>query len=213
MATLTRRPLEGNRRSLPLLMSAGSPLTRLPTRSFSSTTKRPRSPDPLDSQPSLGAKRPKPVPPSPSYTTATQEDDPKLKERKRAEREAQKEEFRVKYTRAFPKFSFYLHWDVSEGDPDARERLQARIHHMDSVGTVLTALGLMLTSWCLYQRVEDFFSKDNITHFITNLPIPQDDIVANNNKENVSASMSRTPSMLKSPIRLKSRCVWFFKWP
>ncbi|KAF8271258.1 Dfp1/Him1, central region-domain-containing protein [Lactarius quietus] len=191
MATLTRRPLEGNRRSLPQLMSAGSPLTRLPTRSFSSTTKRPRSPDPLDSQPSLGAKRPKPVPPSPSYTVHTpapQEDDSKVKERKRAEREAQKEEFRVKYTRAFPKFSFYLHWDVSEGDPDARERLQARIHHMDS-------------------RVEDFFSKDNITHFITNLPIPQDDIVANNNKENMSASMSRTPSTLKSPIRLKSRHI------
>ncbi|KAI9461215.1 Dfp1/Him1, central region-domain-containing protein [Lactarius psammicola] len=188
MATLTRRPLEGNRRSLPQLMSAGSPLTRLPTRSFSSTVKRPRSPDPLDSQPSLSAKRPKPVPQSPSLTPAPQEDDSKLKERKRAEREAQKEEFRIKYTRAFPKFSFYLHWDVSEGDPDARERLQARIHHMDA-------------------RVEDFFSKDNITHFITNLPIPQDDIVANNNKENMSASMSRTPSMLKSPIRLKSRHI------
>lgn len=56
-------------------------------------------------------------------------------------------------------------------------------------------------------RVEDFFSKDNITHFITNLPIPQDDIVANNNKENMSASISRTPSMLKSPIRLKSRHI------
>ncbi|KAH8995611.1 hypothetical protein EDB92DRAFT_1968756 [Lactarius akahatsu] len=191
MATLTRRPLEGNRRSLPQLMSAGSPLTRLPTRSFSSTVKRPRSPDPLDSQPSLSAKRPKPVPPSPSLTGLTpapQEDDSKLKERKRAEREAQKEEFRIKYTRAFPKFSFYLHLDVSEGDLDARERLQARIHHMDA-------------------RVEDFFSKDNITHFITNLPIPQDDIVANNNKENMSASMSRTPNTLKSPIRLKSRHI------
>ena len=140
MATLTRRPLEGNRRSLPQLMSAGSSLTRVPTRSFSSTVKRPRSPDPLDYQPSLGAKRPRPVPQSPSLTPAAQEDDPKLKERKRAEREAQKEEFRVKYTRAFPKFSFYLHWDVSEGDPDARERLQARIHHMDSVSADLIIL-------------------------------------------------------------------------
>ncbi|KAH9040041.1 Dfp1/Him1, central region-domain-containing protein [Lactarius pseudohatsudake] len=191
MATLTRRPLEGNRRSLPQLMSAGSPLTRLPTRSFSSTVKRPRSPDPLDSQPSLSAKRPKPVTPSPSLTVLTpapQEEDSKLKERKRAERESQKEEFRIKYTRAFPKFSFYLHLDVSEGDLDAKERLQARVHHMDA-------------------RVEDFFSKDNITHFITNLPIPQDDIVANNNKENMSASMSRTPNTLKSPIRLKSRHI------
>jgi regulatory subunit for Cdc7p protein kinase len=69
-----------------------------------------------------------------------------MKERKRAEREAQKEEFRVKYTRAFPKFSFYLHWDISEGDPDARERLQTRIHHMDSVSTDLTTLCLMPTS-------------------------------------------------------------------
>jgi regulatory subunit for Cdc7p protein kinase len=140
MATLTRRPLEGNRRSLPQLMSAGSPLTRLPTRSFSSTAKRPRSPDPLESQPPLSAKRPKPVPPSPSFTLAPQEDDPKLKDRKRAEREAQKEEFRVKYTRAFPKFSFYLHWDISEGDSDARERLQTRIHHMDAVSADLTSL-------------------------------------------------------------------------
>lgn len=59
------------------------------------------------------------------------------------------------------------------------------------------------------QRVEDFFSKDNITHFITNLPIPQDDFTTNNNKENLLALASRTPSMLKSPIRLKGRYVWF----
>ncbi|KAI0305515.1 Dfp1/Him1, central region-domain-containing protein [Multifurca ochricompacta] len=189
MATLTRRPLEGNRRSLPQLIPNGSPLPRLSTRSLSSTAKRPRSPDTfLDSQQSLNAKRPKPVPPSPTVTPALQEEESKLKERKRAEREAQKEEFRIKYTRAFPKFSFHLHWDVSEGDPDARERLQARINYLDA-------------------RVEDFFSKDNITHFITNLPIPQDDIVANNNKENVLASTSRTPNTLKSPIRLKSRHV------
>ena len=131
--TVTRRPLEG-KRSLPQLMSTGSPLSRLSTQSFSSTAKRPRSPDTLlDSQQSLSAKRPKPVSPSPSVMPALQEDDSKSKERKRAEREAQKEEFRVKYTRAFRKFSFYLHWDVSEGDPDARERLHARINHMDAV--------------------------------------------------------------------------------
>ncbi|KAI9509184.1 Dfp1/Him1, central region-domain-containing protein [Russula earlei] len=185
MATLTRRPLEG-KRSLPQLMSLGSPATRLPVRSLSSATKRPRSPDALlDSQQSLNAKRPRPVPPSPSVLPAPQEEDPKPKEKKRAEREAQKEEFRVKYTRAFPKFSFYLHWDVSEGDPDARERLQARINYMDA-------------------RVEDFFSKDNITHFITNLPIPQDDSVTSNNKENILTSTSRS---LKSPIRLKGRHI------
>ena len=133
MATLTRRPLEG-KRSLPQLMSAGSPLSRLSTRSLSSTAKRPRSPDPfLDSQRSLSAKRPKPVSPPPSIIPALQEEESKLKERKRADREAQKEEFRAKYTRAFPKFSFYLHWDVSEGDPDARERMQARINYMDAV--------------------------------------------------------------------------------
>jgi hypothetical protein len=59
------------------------------------------------------------------------------------------------------------------------------------------------------QRVEDFFSKDNITHFITNLPMPQDDIVSSNNKENMSATTSRTFNVLKSPIRLKGRYVWF----
>lgn len=133
MATLTRRPLE-RKRSLPQLTTTGSPLARLSTRSLSSTTKRPRSPDSLlDTPQFLNAKRPKPVPPPPSVIPAPQEDEPKFKERKRAEREAQKEEFRTKYTRAFPKFSFYLHWDVSEGDPDARERLQARINYMDAV--------------------------------------------------------------------------------
>jgi regulatory subunit for Cdc7p protein kinase len=133
MATLTRRPLEG-KHSFPQAISTGPPLVRLSTRSVSSTAKRPRSPDALlDSQQSLNLKRPKPVPPSPSVTPALQEEESKLKERKRAERDAQKEEFRIKYTRAFPKFSFYLHWDVSEGDPDARERLQARINHLDAV--------------------------------------------------------------------------------
>ena len=133
MATLTRRPLEG-KRSLPQLMSTGSPIANLSTRSFSSTTKRPRSPDGfLDSQQSLNAKRPKPVLPPLPTVPAPQEDESKLKERKRVERESQKEEFRIKYTRAFPKFSFYLHWDVSEGDPDARERLHARINYMNAV--------------------------------------------------------------------------------
>jgi regulatory subunit for Cdc7p protein kinase len=133
MATLTRRPLEG-KRSLPQVISTGSPLAHLSIRSFSSTAKRPRSPDALlDSQQSLNAKRTKPVPLSPSVALALQEEESKLKEKKRAEREAQKEEFRLKYTRAFPKFSFYLHWDVSDGDPDARERLQARINYMDAV--------------------------------------------------------------------------------
>jgi hypothetical protein len=47
MATLTRRPLEG-KRSLPQVISTGSPLVRLSMRSLSSTAKRPRSPDALN---------------------------------------------------------------------------------------------------------------------------------------------------------------------
>ena len=133
MTTLTRRPLEG-KRSLPQLMSTGSPLSLLSTRSLSSTAKRPRSPDTLlDSQQSLNAKRPKPVSPFSSIIPALQEEESKLKEKKRAEREAQNEDFRAKYSRAFPKFSFYLHWDVSEGDPDAREKLHVRINYMNAV--------------------------------------------------------------------------------
>jgi hypothetical protein len=54
-----------------------------------------------------------------------------------------------------------------------------------------------------------FFSKDSIMHFITYLPTPQDNIVANVNKENMLASMSQMPSTLKSPMRLKSRCMLF----
>ncbi|KAI0066229.1 hypothetical protein BV25DRAFT_1821148 [Artomyces pyxidatus] len=180
MATTSRRP-PLNRRAL---QQPPTPLGRM-TRSGSSGVKRPRSPDHfLDSQ-SISAKRARAATTvSPSVTPAPQDEDPKAKDRRRAEREAQREEFKIKYSRAFPGFSFYIHWDVADGDEEVKENLIARIQQMGS-------------------HVEDFFSKDGVTHFITNQSIPSEEFL--NNKENMSASGSKGPSLLKSPIRLRGR--------
>lgn len=120
--------------------------------------------------------------------TASRDDDPRNKDRRRAEREAQNEEFKTKYTRAFPTFVFYVDWDADAEGQAVKERLCARVLHMGA-------------------QIDDFFSNA-ITHFITNKPIPSDDLGAN--KENMSRSRlrtSRTPSLLKSPIRLKGRAT------
>jgi regulatory subunit for Cdc7p protein kinase len=129
MTTVSRRPL--NPRSLPQLPAVVSPLSAK-FRSGSTTSKRPRSPDPcLDQQQPLSAKRPRPTPPE--SAVPGREEDHKLKERKRLEREAQREEFRTKYTRAFPSWIFYLDWDVSDIDEEPRKRLQARVLQMGAV--------------------------------------------------------------------------------
>ena len=55
------------------------------------------------------------------------------KERKRAERE---EEFRVKYTRAFPSWTF--HFDLDAMSPDVatlKDNLERRVKHMGAVST------------------------------------------------------------------------------
>jgi regulatory subunit for Cdc7p protein kinase len=56
-------------------------------------------------------------------------------------------------------------------------------------------------SYAFLQRVEGFFSKDGVTHFITN-QAPEDTVVYSN-KENHSRASSRAQSLLKSPIRLR----------
>ncbi|TFY59118.1 hypothetical protein EVG20_g7906 [Dentipellis fragilis] len=178
MATLQRRPL--NPRTVPQLPVAVSPLEMKGRSTPMALRKRSRSPDtPLESQ-ALAAKRVRASRESPAVIADDE------KERRRAEREAQKEEFRVKYTRAFPSWTFYFDWDFCDADDETKKRVLGRLQQMGS-------------------RVEGFFSNE-VTHFITNQSLPSDELGAN--KENVAksrAGSSRAPSILKSPIRLKAR--------
>jgi regulatory subunit for Cdc7p protein kinase len=61
-------------------------------------------------------------------TTAGRVQDAREKERKRAEREAQKEEFRIKYTKAFPSWVFYF--DTADRET---EELAARVMQLNAV--------------------------------------------------------------------------------
>jgi hypothetical protein len=114
MATLSRHPLAS--RILPMQ----SPSTQSTKTSRSgSITKRPRSPDPiLDSR----SKRVKAAfQPAVAPTAVPVPDDDRLleKDERRAQREAQKEEFRSKYRRAFPTWVFYFDADVPAASADS----------------------------------------------------------------------------------------------
>jgi regulatory subunit for Cdc7p protein kinase len=124
MATINRRPLAPRALSLqiPLVVS---PLKR----TVSGASKRARSPDPAGDMNSKRAKGP----PSPG-TLAAREDERKEKERRKTEREAQKEEFRIKYTRAFPSWVFYFDLDLLDPDSaSAREYLEAKVCQLGGV--------------------------------------------------------------------------------
>lgn len=115
MATLSsRHPLAS--RSLPFQ----SPSTQSAKSSRAgSVTKRPRSPDPVfDSR----SKRTKAalLPTALAVTAASVlEDDRGVeKDDRRAQREAQKEEFRSKYRRAFPTWVFYFDADIPTTSAD-----------------------------------------------------------------------------------------------
>ncbi|EIN11366.1 hypothetical protein PUNSTDRAFT_131528 [Punctularia strigosozonata HHB-11173 SS5] len=167
MATVHRRPL--SMKAVPLnLGSAVSPF-----KATSSQTKRPRSPE-AGELPQLYSKRPKPL----VYPQADAER--KERDRRRAEREAQKEEFRVKYRKAFPSWVFYFNFDVSDGDAEDVKMLQNRVINLGG-------------------RVDDFFSND-ITHLITNLPIPAEskDESKENSKSRAKVVAHRSPSKPKN---------------
>ena len=100
MAAANRRPLASRALSLQI-PNVISPLKR----SLSGPFKRARSPDTTVES---ASKRAKAIPPS----HTARDDERKEKERKRTEREAQKEEFRIKYTRAFPSWVFYFDLDL-----------------------------------------------------------------------------------------------------
>ncbi|KAG9316526.1 Dfp1/Him1, central region-domain-containing protein [Chiua virens] len=181
--TLNRRPL-GTRQHLQQLAGNSPSKPRTPSTSF----KRPRSPEPTGDVLAVPAtsKRVK-ANLTESATTTLLDEERKDKEQRRQAREVAKNEFRIKYTRAFPSWVFYF--DLDQLDPDAaalRSSLASRVIQLDA-------------------RVEDFFSNE-ITHLITNQAVNAED--APSNKENARKSrgaVSRVSALLKSPIKLKGR--------
>ncbi|KIJ67678.1 hypothetical protein HYDPIDRAFT_37299 [Hydnomerulius pinastri MD-312] len=181
--TLNRRPLSTRQH---LLQPFGNSPQK--SRTSSVSVKRPRSPEPAGDVFTAPAnpKRVRPTPPEPGPATA-QDEERRDKEQRRQAREAAKNEFRIKYTRAFPSWAFYF--DLDQLDPESealRNSLVARVSHLGA-------------------RVHDFFSSE-ITHLITNQTVPPEE--PNSNKENARrsrGSLSRAVSLLKSPIRLKGR--------
>lgn len=130
MTTINRRPPLAPRALSLQIPAVVSPLKRI----VSGASKRARSPDLLGD---AGSKRAKGGPPSPG-TLAAREDERKEKERKKTEREAQKEEFRIKYTKAFPSWVFYFDQDLLDPDnASAREYLEAKVSQLGGVCYVL----------------------------------------------------------------------------
>jgi hypothetical protein len=126
MATINRRPPLAPRALSLQIPSVVSPLRR----SVSVASKRPRSPDPPGETTSKRAKNGLPS----LGILAAHEDERKEKERKKTEREAQKEEFRIKYTRAFPSWVFYFDLDLVDPDSaSAREYLEAKVSQLGGV--------------------------------------------------------------------------------
>ncbi|EAU91373.2 hypothetical protein CC1G_07408 [Coprinopsis cinerea okayama7 len=132
--------------------------------------KRPRSPERDDSR--AAQKRVKPT----SSNTSTRES----KKDRHAEREQQRHEFKEKYTRAFPNWSFYVDC----------ENIQAKQSIVDELILRIEQLG---------GKVEDFFSR-SVTHLITDKPVPQ----LEETKEN-HPNHKHSPYPIKSPVKLKSR--------
>ncbi|KAJ6593766.1 Dfp1/Him1, central region-domain-containing protein [Mycena capillaripes] len=139
-----------------------------------SGSKRPRSPDQVIE---VVPKRLKVVP---SAGPGHRDKEPdKDKTRRQAEREQQRVEFREKYRRAFPGWKFYFDTDnIHPENASAIKLAQSKIRQLGG-------------------SVENFFSN-NITHLITDQPVPPDPPpILSANKENDA------PRRLKSPIKLK----------
>jgi len=124
MATaLNRRPL-GTRQHLQQLIGNSPQKSRTP-----SAPKRPRSPEPAGDVP----KRVRPTLAEP-ITTALPEEERKDKDQRRQAREVAKNEFRVKYTRAFPSWVFYF--DLDQLDPDTAALRNSLVSRVAQLGAV-----------------------------------------------------------------------------
>ncbi|KAJ7262308.1 Dfp1/Him1, central region-domain-containing protein [Mycena haematopus] len=138
-----------------------------------SGAKRPRSPDQILE---VVPKRLKAVPPTASASHREKED-----KDKRREHHQQRVEFRDKYRKAFPSWKFYFDVDnILPENVSAIKLAQAKVRQLN--GTI-----------------ENFFSN-NITHLITDHPVPADPpAIPFANKEN---DAPRT-KLLKSPNKSK----------
>ncbi|VDC01686.1 unnamed protein product [Peniophora sp. CBMAI 1063] len=183
--TASQRPLK--RVARPHLSTVPSPqqapLARTASTSKAKTgsLKRTRSLEQTNDRGSL--KRQKAIAPSPARSPARRAPPAEREEEKEIKKEikrAERENFKEKYSKAFPKFAFYIHADVMEDDPEAAQGLVSRIQYLGG-------------------HIEDFFSRDGVTHFITN-ELPEDGTVLSN-KEN-RRSRSRNGPLLQSPIHL-----------
>ena len=129
MASVMRRPLGS--RSLPHHANGTSAIDLLkPAKVLSNiaiTVKRPRSPDAREDHSILAAKRTKCVN-GIANTVVNAQDDCHEKEKRKASRDAQKEEFRVKYSKAFPSWTFYF--DTSD---EEKSDLAARVLQLNGV--------------------------------------------------------------------------------
>ena len=138
MAAIARNPLASVKPIANHFSATVSPWVSA-TRRTSSASKRALSPDPSDGQ-SLSAKRARAAPEPPRTTREdprkrdvkdTRGDTKEEKDRRRAERE---EEFRVKYTRAFPNWTF--HFDLETHQPELtamKTRLERRVLQLGAV--------------------------------------------------------------------------------
>lgn len=123
MTSVNRRPLAARALSLQI-PAVVSPLKR----TISGVHKRARSPEAITEARSKRAKMLSP------HTVAVREEERKERDRKKIERDAQKEEFRIKYTRAFPSWVFYF--DLDNHDPDsgsAKEYLESKVCQLGGV--------------------------------------------------------------------------------
>ena len=92
---------------------------------ISSTSKRPRSPDHPELQTTHKRVRTATV----KSTVPTTRD--LTKEQRIAEREQKEEEFRRKYSRSFPLWTFYL--DIDNIDPSLVQSFKSRLRHLGAV--------------------------------------------------------------------------------
>ncbi len=127
--TLNRRPL--STRPAPHHVAAHLPVAK-PSKVPCATSKRARSPEPphdsaLAQQAAKRARCGTMVPP-----TAGREN----KERRQAEREQQRTEFKEKYSRAFPTWTFHFDLEHIDSVNGTLQDFETRIQHLGGVGSV-----------------------------------------------------------------------------
>ncbi|TFK44599.1 Dfp1/Him1, central region-domain-containing protein [Crucibulum laeve] len=179
MTTLQRRPLVNRPQT-----TTSVPAAINSSRSVSASFKRPRSPDHVEpSAPRPISKRPRSSVSS-QVACATRDVG---KERRHAEREQQNAEFKEKYTRAFPSWTFYFDSENIDTEDSTIYMLEKRIEHLGG-------------------RIEGFFSRE-VTHLITNQSLPSVNDASAEKENSSKAAASKGHQLLRSPIKLKGRLL------